>query len=335
MPDATSDILRDKLTRARELSWKRHGKEITFYLPGMFLLDGVTGLYPAVSITGGDCALQCDHCKGVILKTMVQAPKPGDLVEKCRKLAEQGALGVLLSGGCDEAGELPWKEFLEAVTRVKHETGLIVSVHSGFISEADAQALKSAGVDQALIDVIGSDDVFRRIYHAPYGVDAIRKSLAALNAVDLPIIPHIVCGLDYGKMGHEYPAVEMLADYDIEQLVIVSLMGLKETPMHKTVTPAPEEVADLLAEARFALPETRISLGCARKRGQHRLEELAIDAGINRMALPSDEALARAEHYGLKVSYQRTCCSTVLDYRADSFNDENTADAAPEAAPAS
>lgn len=329
MPDATPEILREKLTRARELSWKNHGKEITFYLPGMFLLDGVTGLYPAVSITGGDCALQCDHCKGVILKTMVQTPDPDTLVEKCRKLAEQGALGVLLSGGCDDKGELPWKEFLQAVTRVKRETGLIVSVHSGFISEADAKALKDAGVDQALIDVIGTDDVFKRIYHAPYGVDVIRKSLAALNAAGLPIIPHIVCGLDYGTMGHEYDAVDMLSDYDIEQLVVVSLMGLKNTPMHKTVTPAPEEVADLLAEARFALPETRISLGCARKRGGHHLEELAIDAGVNRMALPGDEAVARAEHYGLKISYQRTCCSTVVDFRGDSFNEETTAATAP------
>ena len=57
------------------------------------------------------------------------------------------------------------------------------------------------------------------------------------------------------------------------------------------------------------MPEAQISLGCARQRGNTVLETLAIDAGVNRLALPSEAALNRARYYGLEVKYQRTCCS--------------------------
>ena len=43
------------------------------------------------------------------------------------------------------------------------------------------------------------------------------------------------------------------------------------------------------------------------------MERLAIDAGVNRMALPSDEAVSHARSYGLEVRYQATCCSVSKD----------------------
>jgi len=62
------------------------------------------------------------------------------------------------------------------------------------------------------------------------------------------------------------------------------------------------------------MPDTLISLGCARPRGSRRLEVLAVDAGVNRMALPSDEAVERARSYGLDIRYQKTCCSVPADW---------------------
>ena len=50
-----------RLNEARELSWKIHGKKILFYLPGMYVRDGVQGQYPALSITGANCRQQCAH----------------------------------------------------------------------------------------------------------------------------------------------------------------------------------------------------------------------------------------------------------------------------------
>jgi len=77
------------------MSWKRFGKEITFYLPGMFLYNGLSGEYPAISITGSHCALHCDHCQSKTLEPMISAQKPDILIKKCLDLAKKREVGGL------------------------------------------------------------------------------------------------------------------------------------------------------------------------------------------------------------------------------------------------
>jgi uncharacterized radical SAM superfamily protein len=302
-----------RLQAARDASWQHFGRKIVFFLPGMVMLDGVKGNYPAISITGNTCALQCDHCQGKILDSMLPAPTPEQLVALCLKLAAKGRHGVLLSGGGDRSGRLPWDRFIPAIQEIKRNTDLFVSIHSGLIGGREARGLKQAGVDQALIDVIGDDDTFKKMYHVSFGVTRINDAMIALKCAGLPMIPHIVCGLNYGRIKGEKLAVEMIAGFEVEQLVIVSLMRIPGTPVWGVIPPAAEAVADVIAEARLRLPAALISLGCARQRGNTRLETLAIDAGVNRMALPSDEAVARARWYDLEISYQKTCCSVSRD----------------------
>ncbi|WP_373501378.1 radical SAM protein [Desulfococcus sp.] len=308
-----AESIAERLRAARELSWRHLGKTIEFYLPGMFIQDGVRGRYPVLSITGGECALGCDHCRGALLGQMVHVSSPDQLVARCRRLAAGGCLGVLISGGCDTGGRLPWHRFIPAIREVKAETGLFISVHSGLVDDRDALGLKQAGVDQALIDVIGDDETLRTVCHLPFGVDRIDSALAALQRAGIPVVPHIVCGIHYGRMRGEKEAVAMISRFPVQQVVIVSLMPIPGTPMEKAVPPAPEAVADIIAEVRFAMPRTPVSLGCARKRGNRRLELLAIDAGVNRMALPSEEAAARAASHGLAIHCRNTCCSVGRD----------------------
>jgi lipoyl synthase len=306
--------LDDRLNRARERSWRRFGKQITFYLPGMFTYDGLRGKYPAISITGSRCALQCEHCRGRTLDGMISAGTSDSLLETCLRLDEKGSLGVLISGGCDEEGRLPLNDIIPAIGEVKRRTGLHVSIHCGFIDFQTALLLKESGVDEALIDVIGDDQTYQHIYHLRSGVSRIEQSLAALQKAELPVVPHIVCGLHYGKMKGERKAVEIISRFELRQVVIVSLMGIPGTPLWGTTPPGPEEIADIIAETRFKVPEASISLGCARQRGNISIEILAIDAGVNRMALPSEEAIRHAGDYGLEIRYQKTCCSVSRDF---------------------
>jgi uncharacterized radical SAM superfamily protein len=303
-----------RLKAARECSWQQFGRKIVFYLPGMFVVNGVSGKYPAASISGNECALNCDHCQGKILRSMLQTPTPEKLVTQCLELAAKGNHGVLISGGCDLFGHLPWERFIPAIEEIKQRTNLFISIHSGLINEQDAFDLKQAGVDQALIDVIGDDETFKKIYHVSFGVRRIHDAMVALQNAGLPMIPHIVCGLNYGHIKGEPQAVEMIAGFEVEQLVIVSLMNIPGTPVRNTIPPTGEAVADIIAQARIKMPATPISLGCARERGNYRLETLAIDAGVNRMALPSDEAVARAKSYDLEICYQKTCCSVSREF---------------------
>ncbi len=309
--------LDNRLKEAREISWQVFGKRITFYLPGMFSYNGLSGKYPAISITGGQCALKCDHCQGKILQPMIPATTPSLLIERCIHLAEKGNHGVLISGGCDEEGRLPWDNFLPAIEEVKRQTSLYISVHSGLIDYEDAFCLKEAGVDHTLIDVIGDDETYQDIYHIGFGVSRIVSSLESMQEADLPFIPHIVCGLWHGRIKGERKAIEMISQFDVQQVVIVSLMRIPGTPAWSAQPPKAEEVAEMIAETRFRLPDMRISLGCARQRGNSRMEILAIDAGVNLMALPSEEAISRAMDYGLEIRYQRTCCSVSEDFSGE------------------
>lgn len=276
-----------------------------------------------------ECDLLCDHCRGTLLKPMIPAGTPAELADRLRNLSAKGHIGALISGGCDQRGRLPWDRFVPAIRKIKAETDLQVSVHSGMVDDETALKLKGAGVDQALIDVIGDDDTYGSVCHVPFGVDRIEAAMASLQRAGIPMVPHIVCGLHYGKMRGEKRAVAMISRFQAAAVVIVALMnqttkytkkgettnGVNERD--KAVSPTAEAVADIIAEARLAMPETPISLGCARKRSDRRMELLAIDAGVNRMALPSDEAVEKAKGYGLEICHQKTCCSVtpVLYYR--------------------
>lgn len=310
---------KEKLEQARRLSWEKHGKNLVAYLPGMFSYNGMSGKYPALSITGSDCALQCDHCQGKLLAPMINTSNPEKLIEKALILAEKGNQGVLISGGCDGDGRLPWEENIEGIKEIKNRTDLFVSIHSGLVDYPTANALKEAGVDQALIDVIGNDDTYRQIYHVPFGISRIVSSMEALERAGIPIVPHIVCGLHFGRIRGEMEAVRIISDFDVKQLVIVALLPITGTPLSRIKTPEPEEIAEVIVEARLSLPEVRLSLGCARKRGETELEILAIDAGINRMALPSEEALEHAKNLDLEVRFQKTCCSVSKDLSKETW----------------
>ena len=299
------------LSEARDLTWKNWGKKIDFYLPGMITLNGEKGKYPAVSITGENCELNCDHCGGQLLKSMIPVTTPEKLIERCIKINESGNQGCLISGGCLKNGRLPWEPFIDAVSEVKRRTHLNISIHSGLIDLHMAKRFKDAGIDQVLIDVIGDDETFRTVCHTNAGIKSIRNSLIALKQAGIPMAPHIVAGLNYGKIKGELNALRMIAEFKPQILVIVALMPLSGTPMQDILPPDIFEIAKLIAMARIEMPNTLISLGCARPRGKvsENLEILAMDSGVNRIAIWSDAAIKRAEEYGLEIGFHRTCCS--------------------------
>ena len=303
--------LEELLTKAWNESRARHGNRLSVHIPGMFVVNGRRGRYRAVSITGEACALDCEHCKGLLLKTMPHAETPEALLHLGRETAARGDHGMLITGGCDNGGHLPWHKFLDVIDTSTSETDLIITVHSGQVDVGAAKGLKKAGVSQAVVDVIGDDSTVRDIYHMKEGVTAIRRTLDSLAEAGLEIIPHILYGLHFGKEKGEGAALEMLAGYPLSRYVVVVLMPFRGTPMEHVTPPEPELAAAFIAKARLRLPELKAGLGCARPRGRYRweLDDLAVRAGINSLALPSDKALQRAQQMGLEIAYYETCCS--------------------------
>ena len=303
--------LERELRQARDISWQTHGPKLRIFLPGMFTAYGRKGRYPAVSITGTDCALGCDHCRGNLLRTMRPAQDADQLYALGLKLAAQGQEGMLLSGGSDPQGRLPWDKVLPAIARLAQNTDLKLTAHVGRVDLATARALKEAGVRQALVDVVGSEGTAQRVLHLAEGLAAQGETLAACQEAGLELVPHIILGLDHGQIHGEEHALELVAELAPRRVVFVVLMPLKGTPLASAQPPSPQEAARFLARARLRLPQAQHHLGCARPRGRYRaeLDALAVRAGINVLAIPSDGALDQARELGVKISFANTCCS--------------------------
>jgi len=298
-------------TEAWRLSRSLYGPDLTIYQPGMFVINGQRGAYQAVSITGTFCDLACDHCGGELLKNMCPAMGPDDLVNFGLKAAARGDRGILISGGCDENGGLPWSNFVKAIEQIKRKTNLLITVHTGQVDFSNAKALLNAGVDQALIDVIGDDSTPKEIFHLKKGTAPIIKSMDALFQAGLEVVPHILYGIHYGREKGEHKALEIISKYPLGKYVIVVFTPMKNTKMADIKPPDPKSVAAFIAEARLKIPRAKSSLGCARPGGKYRkeLDLLAIRAGVNSLAIVSDHVADEAQKLGLNVIRKYTCCS--------------------------
>src|SRR5512138_2556229 len=137
--------------------------------------------FPAFSVTAGGCALMCEHCQAKILEPMIPATSPEMLEGKLRELiATQDLQGFLLSGGSTRRNEIRYERYLPVVERVKREfPHLKIALHSALLDAARARAMESAGVDTVMMDVIGSEDTIRQVYHLERPVEDFEATLAA------------------------------------------------------------------------------------------------------------------------------------------------------------
>lgn len=299
------------IDQARELSHAAYGKKLEIFVPGMFSAYGKRGRYPAVSLTGDRCELNCKHCAGRLLETMLPATSPEDLLALGLRLWEKGERGMLISGGSDAHGRLPLKKMIPAIRELSQRTGLYITAHVARIDRETAKGLKRAGVRQALVDVVGDAATAREVLNQPWGLAGQEETLDSLAAAGLEMVPHLIMGLHDGKMCGEEKALEIAAAAKPQRLVFLVFMPLKHTPMENIIPLALEEAALFMAKARLKLPHIRHHMGCARPRGRYRsdLDRLAVAMGVNALALPSQGALEMAAELGLEVSTHYTCCS--------------------------
>jgi len=268
--------------------------------------------FPAFSITAAGCALMCDHCEAKILEPMIPAVKPDILDEKVRRLIEtEGLQGFLLSGGSNKRNEINYSKFYPVIEGLKRDfPNLRVAIHTALTDRAGAKEMEAAGVDVAMLDIIGSDETIREVYHLDRPVADFEETVAALCETDMQISPHIVIGLHYGRILGEENALDILARYDTKALVLVVIMPFYAKP-GTFETPATTDVGRIFLEARRRLPDRQVLLGCARPPGMHKriTDAYAVMAGLDGIAFPADGAVAAADITGRPFHQAHACCS--------------------------
>ena len=304
-------------TECLEIRRKNFEDTITFHAPGLrryktdeFASQDVIE-FASISVTGTACALGCEHCKTNVLHGMADLRRhEGSLFDLCADLASKGARGVLISGGSDKQGRVPLLAHVPDMIRVRNELGLAIRVHTGLPDEETCAALGEVRLDGAMIDIIGHRDTMREVYHLDADPEDYENSLAWLEEHQIPMIPHIILGLHFGRMLGEENALSMIVRHPPKISVLVVLMPLTGTPMFGVPPPSVEEIGTFFEQARKALPSTPVMLGCARPMGDLKVEidRLAVNAGLNGIAYPANGIVEYARQNGLHPKFINACC---------------------------
>jgi uncharacterized radical SAM superfamily protein len=279
--------LDEKLDRAWHVRRANFADEITWSYP----LDTAV-----LSLTGQQCALDCAHCGGHYL----------DGMRPIWEAEPDGSLSCLISGGCDPSGRVPVLAHLDAVRAWRQ--GRTMNWHVGFVTEDEIQAIAPL-VDTVSFDFVGDDETIQEVYGIDRTVGDYIETYRLLSHY-ARTLPHVTIGLRGGEVGHELPAFRQLELLDIDGLVLLVFIPTPGTRYAGHLPPAPELVADLMAEARLRFPDVPIYLGCMRPKGGYRneLDPLAVRAGINVIVSPSRPARLLADELGLSTRQMRECC---------------------------
>ena len=300
---------------------RRQSAPISFYTPtfkryqSSEISIGHKQVWPAVSITGGDCKLQCDHCKAKILEPMIPARTPEALWRVVNESIEQGAKGMLLTGGSNHRNEVEYGPYYSTIRRIKDEhPEFQIALHTALVNDDVARSMEQSGIDAAMMDVIGAQETITQVYHLKRTVDDFEATLEALVKTNMKVVPHIVIGLHYGELLGEWNALRMLQRHRPDALVLVVVMPQYAPEKRPFATPESAKVGRFFIDAREALGELPILLGCARPAGiaKIQIDAYAVMAGMTGLAHPAEGVVELAARLKRKVRIIPSCCSIAV-----------------------
>lgn len=311
--------LNDLQTEAFRLRRLHFGNKFTYSIPGTVSYHDNTfpfqkNRFAAISVTGNHCDLQCAHCKGRLLESMIPAKDPETFSRVADRLLLDGAHGFLISGGADLNGEVPLEKFIPAIKTIKEkDPHFKVIVHTGLIRKEIAKGLKEAGVDQILIDVIGDDRTIREVYHLNKRVEDYEETLWMLKEIGHRLAPHILIGHHWGEIKGEWKAVELVTRVSVETIVLIILKTLLPVRKNHFKVPKPEDTSRISAIARILNPKIPVRMGCIRPAHPWKaaMEKGAIDSGVNTIAYPLQGTIDHAKEIGLETRFVEMCCSLI------------------------
>jgi hypothetical protein len=279
--------------------------------------------FPSISMSGNVCMLSCKHCNKVYLNDMQSLTKPEQLLKLCKKLDNNGGVGLLLSGGCNKQGEmLNLRRFLPTIKKIKEETNLIVKLHTGLVDEELAKSIADAGVDIASMECIGSNETIKEVFGLNAAIETYANTFRNLQDAEVKhIVPHICIGLHKGKIIGEYKALQIIKETCNPSVIVFIVLRPTPGTKYKNIhPPKPDEIKKIISKAKKIFPNVELSLGCMRPRNNYRkdLEIAALEAGVTRMEIPLEATIIKAKSIGYKIKRIDACCALPeeLEHRA-------------------
>jgi uncharacterized radical SAM superfamily protein len=286
------DKMKQQWQEGLDIKIKHFGKEVIFSYPNQTM---------AVSVTGNQCSLKCAHCNGHYLKGMTQVDGIG------RALQERKITSFLLSGGCDQEGQVRLADNLESIKNLKKQ-GYKINSHLGLIEEKYLNELIPF-LDVVSFDLILDKATIQEVYKLDRSPEDYKRTYEMLSK-KIKVVPHILLGLYKGKIKGEYEVLEYLREHMPPAITFIVLIPTKGTEYEGLEPPNLEAVGDFLLKARKLFPNIPLKLGCMRPKGAYRtnLDKLALDIGINQIVMPSKATYDYAKEQGFNITEKRECC---------------------------
>ncbi len=263
--------------------------------------------YVSVSITGTQCSLMCDYCRGIYLRGMKHVTTPKQLFDLVRHLYAGGVRGILISGGFNQEGYLPIEPYIPTIKEIKSNFDILVSVHAGLIDKSLAIKLREAKVDVVDYELVVDEHVIRNVMHlSGKGKEDFLKTYEILVTHGPPyIVPHVLVGANYGNIIKEGEAVDVARELAPEVMVFLVIKPTEGTAMQSVKVPKERDVVELIKYARQKF-KGEIALGCMRPlTTKHTLDRMLCELGIvDRLVNPLKSVV---DGFGLKVV--QSCCS--------------------------
>jgi lipoyl synthase len=296
-------------------------RPLIFAVPGgkVYIGNGWTNTRSSflnISITGNSCALQCRHCRGQLLKGMIAVPDSRTLISITEKYMKKKNLkGMLISGGFDREGKLGFSPLAEGMGEIKKRyPQLTVYIHAGFLDGHEASMLKHTGVDAVLVNLINSQKAIEDVYnlrgrtYRDY-LDTIK----VLKDHGLKVSPHIIAGLENGRLSGEFEAVEDAVRLGADSIVFAVLKKASRSIDFPASSIPHGEMIRLAGHARRLSADIGLSFGCARPpaKDSHLLEIGLIKAGIDSIAFPSEKTVRYAVENKIAHAFIEKCCANL------------------------
>lgn len=274
------------------MALKSSEKKVIAYYPG--------NDFPSVSVTGTRCDQMCEHCRGVHLRGMIPVSGKDDFSNLAHSLRAKGCTGLLLSGGCDANGSVPVSPYADAVSEVSSD--LLINVHAGFITPAEAKRLADSGISCFSVDIHQDSGEMRTVLHLDRDPKDYSELLDILIATGVRVVPHLTVGFGYNDLAL---SANLVASKGLKDVVLLSMVPTEGTMVEESVI---SEDAVMDAVAILQEKGLDVILGCMRDRSLRGLEKRCIQAGVTRLANPSAETLRWAEENGYNIEKKRMCC---------------------------
>ena len=320
----------------REL--KNPDREIIFAVPGSKVFiskyyKNSPNSFLNISLTGHKCDLLCKHCKGILLKDMLDLNDHGAsfnydkfnynknsdnrILNILDGFSEGKVGGVLLSGGFTKNGNLPldgqiYKEIKEV--KSKFGSGMKIFIHLGFVDGDTAASLKDSNIDGVLVNIIPDKNAIENVYNLKgFNKDDYYTTIEILKNAGLKVSPHIIIGISGGRIMGEFEAIDEISRIGVDSIVFVLLKKISNQVNLNSSEVKTTEILDLFNYAEKLMPATPKVLGCARPVSleSSNLEVTLLKNGLSTIAFPSEEAIEFVINNNLKYKFIEQCCAFV------------------------